>query len=239
MTVAMACRALGRAFVSAAAKRSLQLLLEDRLDEDGAPAGGPHLRQGQRRHRWPVARMARSRYLPSWRDLLGGSSRRSVLRWHPEITPPTNFHHVRDTTRAVRLASFASDAIERIRETSHADCGVIVEFGGARIASDQLTRLKCERRSCIVTRRAGAKPCQRMPGSSTAMRSLVNGARTARLTRKAGDVLACLIRHRGRVVSQELLLREVWPNLHVTPDLVRETSRPAQRAGRRPLDRPP
>ena len=48
--------------------------------------------------------------------------------------------------------------------------------------------------------------------------SLVNGARTARLTRKAGDVLACLIRHRGRVVSQELLLREVWPNLHVTPD---------------------
>ena len=52
--------------------------------------------------------------------------------------------------------------------------------------------------------------------------SLVNGTRVARLTRKAGDVLACLVRNHGRVVSQDQLLREVWPNLHVTPDLVRE-----------------
>lgn len=52
--------------------------------------------------------------------------------------------------------------------------------------------------------------------------SLVKGVRVARLTRKAGEVLDCLIRHHGRTVSQEALLREVWPGLHVTPDLVRE-----------------
>jgi TolB-like protein len=52
--------------------------------------------------------------------------------------------------------------------------------------------------------------------------SLVNGTHVARLTRKSGDVLACLIRNQGQVVSQAKLLKEVWPNLHVTPDLVRE-----------------
>jgi class 3 adenylate cyclase len=35
-------------------------------------------------------------------------------------------------------------------------------------------------------------------------------------------VLRCLIRHRGAIVSHNELLQEVWPNLHVTPDLVRE-----------------
>ena len=52
--------------------------------------------------------------------------------------------------------------------------------------------------------------------------SLARGTNVSRLTRKAGDVLACLMRSRGRVLSQDDLLREVWPDLHVTPDLVRE-----------------
>ena len=52
--------------------------------------------------------------------------------------------------------------------------------------------------------------------------SLKNGAQKARLTRKTPDVLACLIRNRGRIVSQEALLREVWPGVTVKPDLVRE-----------------
>ena len=52
--------------------------------------------------------------------------------------------------------------------------------------------------------------------------SLTNGAHVGRLTRKAGDVLACLMRHRGRVVSREQILREAWSGLNVTPDLVRE-----------------
>lgn len=52
--------------------------------------------------------------------------------------------------------------------------------------------------------------------------SLVRGALEARLTPTAAAVLRCLIRHRGAIVSHNELLQEVWPNLHVTPDLVRE-----------------
>jgi DNA-binding winged helix-turn-helix (wHTH) protein/tetratricopeptide (TPR) repeat protein len=52
--------------------------------------------------------------------------------------------------------------------------------------------------------------------------SLVNGSGSARLTRKAAAVLEALVRHRGEVVSQEQLRQTVWPELHVTPDLVRE-----------------
>jgi DNA-binding winged helix-turn-helix (wHTH) protein len=51
---------------------------------------------------------------------------------------------------------------------------------------------------------------------------LRNAARTVRVTRKAGDVLACLMRHHGRVVSPEHLLREVWSGLNVSPALARE-----------------
>lgn len=42
------------------------------------------------------------------------------------------------------------------------------------------------------------------------------------LTPKAAAVLACLVRRRGEVVSIETFLEEVWPGVHVTPDLVRE-----------------
>lgn len=52
--------------------------------------------------------------------------------------------------------------------------------------------------------------------------SLRNATRTVHVTRKAGDVLACLIRHHGRVVSPEHLLCEVWSGLNVTPALARE-----------------
>lgn len=66
-----------------------------------------------------------------------------------------------------------------------------------------------------------------MSGSETweydpAALSLARGTHVSRLTRKAGDVLACLMRSRGQVLSHDDLLREVWPDLHVTPDLVRE-----------------
>ena len=43
MAVAMAFRTLDRAFVSAAAERGLQLLLEDRLDETAHPLTHPVL----------------------------------------------------------------------------------------------------------------------------------------------------------------------------------------------------
>lgn len=51
---------------------------------------------------------------------------------------------------------------------------------------------------------------------------LVSGDDVARLTPKAAAVLACLVRHRGRIVSREQVLSEVWSGVHVTPDLVRE-----------------
>ncbi len=52
--------------------------------------------------------------------------------------------------------------------------------------------------------------------------TLSRGAATARLTAKAAAVLECLLRHQGAVVSHATLLGEVWPGVHVTPDLVRE-----------------
>jgi DNA-binding winged helix-turn-helix (wHTH) protein len=52
--------------------------------------------------------------------------------------------------------------------------------------------------------------------------SLRSGARVERVTLRTGDVLACLMRHRGRVVTREQLLGEVWSGVNVTPDLVRE-----------------
>ncbi|MEM8872065.1 MAG: winged helix-turn-helix domain-containing protein [Pseudomonadota bacterium] len=42
------------------------------------------------------------------------------------------------------------------------------------------------------------------------------------LTPKAAAVLACLHRHKGEVVATETFLNEIWPEVHVTPDLVRE-----------------
>ena len=48
----------------------------------------PVLQRVEARHRRPVAQMARSRYLPSWRDLLGGSRRLSVLRGTRRLRRP-------------------------------------------------------------------------------------------------------------------------------------------------------
>ena len=42
------------------------------------------------------------------------------------------------------------------------------------------------------------------------------------LTPKAAEVLACLIDNADSVVSRDEILRKVWRNLHVSPDLVRE-----------------
>jgi DNA-binding winged helix-turn-helix (wHTH) protein len=52
--------------------------------------------------------------------------------------------------------------------------------------------------------------------------TLARGSGKTRLTRKTADVLACLIRNSGRVVAQDVLLREVWPGITVKVDLVRE-----------------
>lgn len=51
---------------------------------------------------------------------------------------------------------------------------------------------------------------------------LIRPEQIVQLTPKASAVLACLSRHKGEVVSTETFLEEVWPGLHVTPDLVRE-----------------
>ena len=49
-----------------------------------------------------------------------------------------------------------------------------------------------------------------------------SGHDTANLSPKATDVLACLINSKGAVVSRGEILQQVWQNLHVSPDLVRE-----------------
>lgn len=51
---------------------------------------------------------------------------------------------------------------------------------------------------------------------------VVSPEQSVELTPKAAAVLACLMRHAGEVVPIETFLEEVWPNLHVTSDLVRE-----------------
>jgi pimeloyl-ACP methyl ester carboxylesterase/DNA-binding winged helix-turn-helix (wHTH) protein len=52
--------------------------------------------------------------------------------------------------------------------------------------------------------------------------SLSSGRDHTKLSPKACEVLACLINRTGRVLSRDEILREVWQNLHVSPDLVRE-----------------
>lgn len=51
---------------------------------------------------------------------------------------------------------------------------------------------------------------------------LISEDRVAILTPKAAAVLSMLIRNRGRIVSRDEILSEVWSGLHVKPDLVRE-----------------
>ncbi|MEO1680972.1 MAG: winged helix-turn-helix domain-containing protein [Pseudomonadota bacterium] len=45
---------------------------------------------------------------------------------------------------------------------------------------------------------------------------------SVQLTPKAAAVLGCLMRHAGDVVTVDTFLNEVWPDVHVTADLVRE-----------------
>ncbi|MEM7223735.1 MAG: winged helix-turn-helix domain-containing protein [Pseudomonadota bacterium] len=52
--------------------------------------------------------------------------------------------------------------------------------------------------------------------------SLSSGNEIARLTRKATSVLTVLVARQGEVVSRDEILRTVWRDIHVTPDLVRE-----------------
>lgn len=51
---------------------------------------------------------------------------------------------------------------------------------------------------------------------------LVCVEQAVQLTPKAAAVLACLLRYKGEIVTVEQVLEEVWADLHVTPDLVRE-----------------
>ncbi|WP_433989819.1 Putative aminoacrylate hydrolase RutD (plasmid) [Pseudoseohaeicola sp. NH-UV-7] len=52
--------------------------------------------------------------------------------------------------------------------------------------------------------------------------SLSSGQSLSNLTPKAADVLSFLIANAGTVMSRDEILREVWRDLHVSPDLVRE-----------------
>ncbi|MEP0506008.1 MAG: winged helix-turn-helix domain-containing protein [Paracoccaceae bacterium] len=51
---------------------------------------------------------------------------------------------------------------------------------------------------------------------------LTRPERVVQLTPKAAAVLACLHRNRGEVVPIDVFLKDVWPNVHVAPDLIRE-----------------
>ncbi|MGD0578439.1 MAG: transcriptional regulator [Bryobacteraceae bacterium] len=48
--------------------------------------------------------------------------------------------------------------------------------------------------------------------------SLVGDGRASHLTPKAMDVLVCLARRQGQVVSKEEIRREVWPDTYVSDD---------------------
>ncbi|MDX8346564.1 winged helix-turn-helix domain-containing protein [Cognatiyoonia sp. IB215446] len=51
---------------------------------------------------------------------------------------------------------------------------------------------------------------------------LICPEQVVQLTPKAAAVLSCLRRHANDVVGIDTFLKEVWPDTHVTPDLVRE-----------------
>ncbi len=52
--------------------------------------------------------------------------------------------------------------------------------------------------------------------------SLSSGRETSTLTPKAASVLKCIINSEGVVISRDQILDEVWGDLNVSPDLVRE-----------------
>jgi DNA-binding winged helix-turn-helix (wHTH) protein len=50
---------------------------------------------------------------------------------------------------------------------------------------------------------------------------LTHAGRTVPLTRKAADLLRCLLARPGAVVSHQEILRGVWPDTHVQPENVK------------------
>src|SRR5215471_7356463 len=52
-------------------------------------------------------------------------------------------------------------------------------------------------------------------------RKLWSGADLVPLTRKAAEVLACLIAHPGTTVSHQTLMQSVWPDTHVQQDNIK------------------
>lgn len=52
-------------------------------------------------------------------------------------------------------------------------------------------------------------------------RKLWREGRPVPITRKAADVLACLLDHAGTTVAHQVLMRTVWPDTHVQPDNVK------------------
>lgn len=52
-------------------------------------------------------------------------------------------------------------------------------------------------------------------------RKLWSGADLVPLTRKAAEILACLITHPGATVSHQMLMQSVWPDTHVQQDNIK------------------
>jgi len=60
--------------------------------------------------------------------------------------------------------------------------------------------------------------------------SLSRDAKTVAITRKASDLLRCLIERAGTVVSHDAILAGVWPDAHVQPDNIKVLVRELRRA---------
>jgi DNA-binding winged helix-turn-helix (wHTH) protein len=60
--------------------------------------------------------------------------------------------------------------------------------------------------------------------------SLSRESKTVAITRKASDLLRCLIERAGTVVSHESILASVWPDAHVQPDNIKVLVRELRRA---------
>jgi len=60
--------------------------------------------------------------------------------------------------------------------------------------------------------------------------SLSRDSKTVAITRKASDLLRCLIERAGTIVSHESILAAVWPDAHVQPDNIKVLVRELRRA---------
>jgi DNA-binding winged helix-turn-helix (wHTH) protein len=60
--------------------------------------------------------------------------------------------------------------------------------------------------------------------------SLARGSRAIPITRKAADVLRCLIAHAGTIVPRDTILASVWPDAHVQSDNIKVLVRELRRA---------